>query len=57
MITYLIKQSPDNVEVILLTLYDKSEQDSIEKSEIQKIIKEVLHERNITDIGKKKKDV
>ena len=46
-ITYLIEESDDSIEIILLTLYDKSEQDNIEKSLIREIGNEVNEERKL----------
>lgn len=39
-ITYLLKQNLDDVEIFLLTIYDKSEYDTITQKEIIKIIAE-----------------
>ena len=38
-ITYLIDEKEDGVEINLMLIYDKSEESSITKSEIIKIIK------------------
>jgi len=38
-ITYLISTTPDGTIINMLTLYDKSEESSIDKKELQKIIK------------------
>ncbi|QNN41320.1 type II toxin-antitoxin system RelE/ParE family toxin [Pedobacter roseus] len=38
-ITYLVSNMQDGVVINMLTLYDKSEESSIDKKELQKIIK------------------
>lgn len=38
-ITYLVSTSPDGIVINMLTIYDKSEESSIDKKELQKIIK------------------
>ncbi|WP_426326412.1 type II toxin-antitoxin system RelE/ParE family toxin [Pedobacter sp. R-06] len=38
-ITYLVSTTPDGTIINMLTLYDKSEESSIDKKELQKIIK------------------
>ncbi|WP_316847798.1 type II toxin-antitoxin system RelE/ParE family toxin [Pedobacter psychrodurus] len=38
-ITYLVSSTPDGTIINMLTLYDKSEESSIDKRELQKIIK------------------
>jgi len=38
-ITYLVLTTPDGTIINMLTLYDKSEESSIDKKELQKIIK------------------
>ncbi len=38
-ITYLIEENNSEFEINLLTIYDKSEESSISKSQLQKIIK------------------
>lgn len=48
-ITYLVKQKEEGFEIILLTLYDKSEQDNMSKIEIQEIVEQVITERKRRD--------
>jgi len=43
----LVKADDISIEILLLTIYDKSESDTLENNEIKEIIKEVL-------IGRKK---
>ncbi|WP_231426559.1 type II toxin-antitoxin system RelE/ParE family toxin [Pedobacter sp. Leaf250] len=38
-ITYLVSNLPDETVINMLTIYDKSEESSIDKKELQKIIK------------------
>ena len=38
-ITYLVSNLPDGTVINMLTIYDKSEESSIDKKELQKIIK------------------
>jgi mRNA-degrading endonuclease RelE of RelBE toxin-antitoxin system len=44
-ITYLVKTDGASIEILLLTIFDKSESDTIENTEIKEIIKEVLISR------------
>jgi hypothetical protein len=41
-ITYLVNQSADNTLINMLTLYDKSEESSIDKSHLLKLIRELF---------------
>lgn len=41
-ITYLVNQSSENISVYMLTLYDKSEESSINKQYLLKLLKEIL---------------
>ncbi len=38
-ITYLVSNTPEGTVINMLTLYDKSEESSIDKKELQKLIK------------------
>jgi len=38
-ITYLVSNMPNGIIINMLTLYDKSEESTIDKKELQKIIK------------------
>lgn len=38
-ITYLVSNMPNSIIINMLTLYDKSEESTIDKKELQKIIK------------------
>lgn len=40
-ITYLVNQAETYIEILLLTIYDKSEDDSIASSEIKKMVEHV----------------
>ena len=44
-ITYLINENDTSIEILLLTIYDKSEEQTIEKDEIKEIVKEVTAQR------------
>ncbi len=39
-ITYLVEETKDNYEINLLTIYDKSEESTISKSTLLKIVKQ-----------------
>ena len=41
-ITYLLNQTKDSVEINLITLYDKSEESSIDKQLLLKLVKELV---------------
>jgi len=42
-VTYLVNKTPDSTNIYLITIFDKSEESSIEKDDIKQIIKsEVL---------------
>jgi hypothetical protein len=45
-ITYLVKEDSSSFEILLLTIYDKSEDATIGNKEIKEIIKEVVSKRN-----------
>ena len=42
LITYLLKASEEGTDIYLVTLYDKSEDSSIKKSVLQKLVKQML---------------
>ena len=44
-ITYLVNIQDTSIEILLLTIYDKSENESIELKKIKEIIKEVVFQR------------
>ena len=44
-ITYLVRAEASSIEILLLTIFDKSESETLENSEIKEIIKEVLLSR------------
>lgn len=41
-ITYYIEKNGDDEVIYLVTIYDKSEEDSIDKTDLQKIVKDEL---------------
>ncbi len=43
-ITYVVYQMPDTNDVYLLTLYDKSEDDTVKKDELLKIAKKIVRQ-------------
>ena len=45
-ITYLLKHTENAIEIFLLTIYDKSESDSISSFEIRGMVSEVIKIRN-----------
>jgi hypothetical protein len=42
LITYLLKPSSEGTDIYLVTLYDKSEDSSIKKSVLQKLVKQMV---------------
>jgi len=43
-VTYLINEEDDSISITMITLYDKSEESTIDKKHLQKIIKELFNE-------------
>jgi hypothetical protein len=41
-ITYLIKQNTDGTDIYLITIYDKSEESTIDKAVLKKLIKSIF---------------
>jgi hypothetical protein len=41
-ITYLIKPSVDGVDIYLITIYDKSEESTIDKPQLKKLIRSIF---------------
>ena len=41
-ITYLVKQSTQGIDIYLVTIYDKSEESSIKKNDLIKLVKEIF---------------
>jgi hypothetical protein len=42
LITYLLKESEDGTDIYLITLYDKSEDSTIKKQVLQKLVKQMF---------------
>lgn len=42
LITYLLKSSLEGIDIYLITLYDKSEDSTIKKSSLQKLVKQMV---------------
>jgi mRNA-degrading endonuclease RelE of RelBE toxin-antitoxin system len=41
-ISYLVQEFQDSTEIYLITIYDKSEEASIDKSVLQKLVKSIF---------------